>query len=81
VVDVNNRKQTKDSLLQFEEQFPIDVLVANAGVSLGSCASADDEEAAFFEVFETNTVGTKLTMNLISFSSVLLIVLYPSSPV
>lgn len=56
VVDVNNRKLAKDAILQFDEEFPVDVFIANAGVSMGSCASADDQEAAFFEVFETNTV-------------------------
>lgn len=55
-MDVNDRKAVNDSLLKFDERFPIDILIANAGVSASTCNSTGDEEKAFFEVFETNSV-------------------------
>ncbi len=36
LVDVNKRKLARDALIQFDEQYPVDILIANAGVSMGN---------------------------------------------
>lgn len=56
-MDVNNRKAVKDALQTFDSNFPIDILIANAGVSMATCESPEDEEEAFFNVFNTNAVS------------------------
>lgn len=55
-MDVNNRKAVKDALTNFDRNFPIDIMIANAGVSASTCESSEDAEEAFFNVFCTNAV-------------------------
>ena len=56
IADVNDTDTTKSKILDFDKKHPVDILIANAGVSMGTCESSEDEEKAFYNVFKTNTV-------------------------
>jgi len=43
-------------LSAFNSEFPIDILIANAGISSGT-AQTEDPAQAFYKVFETNSIG------------------------
>jgi len=54
--DVMERDKLGKAILSFDEEHPIDILIANAGISEGTSSKTDVFESSY-EVFETNTLG------------------------
>jgi len=60
-VDVLDRERLSKELLAFDEEYPIDILIANAGLSDEMTNKTNKIESAY-EVFETNTIGVMNTI-------------------
>jgi len=60
-VDVLDRERLSNELLHFDEEYPIDILIANAGLSDEMTNKTNKIESAY-DVFETNTIGVMNTI-------------------
>eukprot|EP01126_Amoeba_proteus_P001941 TRINITY_DN10603_c0_g1_i1.p1 TRINITY_DN10603_c0_g1~~TRINITY_DN10603_c0_g1_i1.p1 ORF type:complete len:286 (+),score=60.91 TRINITY_DN10603_c0_g1_i1:90-947(+) len=56
VVDVKDQKEMEKKLNEFNSGHPVDILIANAGIS-GSTSVMQDKKTTFYDVFNTNTLG------------------------
>jgi NADP-dependent 3-hydroxy acid dehydrogenase YdfG len=58
VADVRRRDELRASLLQFDADHPVDCVIANAGVSVGTSPTGEIEtEDETFALLETNLTG------------------------
>jgi len=60
-VDVAQRDEMREKLLEYNRKYPIDIVIANAGVSVGTCGEKDRDEQ-YYAVFTTNIVGVLNTV-------------------
>jgi short-subunit dehydrogenase len=60
--DVRRREELRATLLQFDSDYPVDCVIANAGVSVGTSPTGDIEsDDETFALFETNLTGALAT--------------------
>lgn len=64
LVDVTDARSLNDWLLSFDSEFPVDLIVANAGIA-STLATPEDEESweTVQQVFRVNTWGTLNTIH------------------
>ena len=61
--DVRHRDETRTFLLQFDAANPVDCVIANAGISVGTSPTGEIEsEDETFALFETNIAGALATV-------------------
>jgi len=60
-VDVKDRENLSNEIIKFDDEYPIDIMIANAGISEGTSDKNDIVEDSY-NVFETNTLGVFNTM-------------------
>jgi NADP-dependent 3-hydroxy acid dehydrogenase YdfG len=66
VADVRRRDELRASLLQFDADHPVDCVIANAGVSVGTSPTGEIEtEDETFALLETNLTGALATALLL----------------
>jgi short-subunit dehydrogenase len=63
ILDVTDRAALEQKILAWDEAAPIDVVIANAGVSGGTSMDAAHSEAQLRDIIETNLIGTFNTVN------------------
>jgi len=62
-IPVTDRAAFEKKILEWDEAHPIDLVIANAGVSGGTSMDAAQNEMQFREIMETNLTGTFNTVN------------------
>jgi short-subunit dehydrogenase len=62
-ISVTDRAALEEKILGWDSQNPIDIVIANAGVSGGTSMDAKQTEAQLRGIIETNLIGTFNTVN------------------
>ncbi len=62
-IDVTDRAAFEQKILGWDEQHPVDLVIANAGVSGGTSMDAAQSEAQLREIINVNLIGTFNTVN------------------
>jgi short-subunit dehydrogenase len=62
-INVTDRAAFEEKILAWDRQSPIDIVIANAGVSGGTSMDAKQTEAQLREIIGTNLIGTLNTVN------------------
>ena len=62
LIDVRDRKALSDFMIHLDESHPVDLVIANAGISAGSFGKFESEDQAL-AVFETNVTGVLNTLH------------------
>jgi short-subunit dehydrogenase len=62
-IDVTARDTLAEKVLTWDDQYKIDLVIANAGVSGGTSMDARQTEAQLREIIEVNLIGTFNTIN------------------
>jgi len=60
-VDTTQREGMREKLIDYNSKYPIDIVIANAGVSVGTCGEKDREDQ-YYAVFATNVIGVLNTV-------------------
>lgn len=60
-VDVRDPVALRAAAEDFLRAGPVDIVIASAGISVGTLTTESDDHAAFQAVFDTNVVGTEAT--------------------
>lgn len=63
IIGVTDRAAFEEKILAWDKLSPIDIVIANAGVSGGTSMDAKQTEAQLREIFDTNLNGTFNTVN------------------
>lgn len=62
LLDVRNRQEVKDWIEKIEENYALDLVIANAGISAGTSGGAESEEQ-IRAIFDTNLYGVLNIIN------------------
>jgi short-subunit dehydrogenase len=62
-IDVTDRPALEAQIRAWDQRSPIDIVIANAGVSGGTSMDAERTEAQLREIINTNLIGTFNTVN------------------
>jgi short-subunit dehydrogenase len=62
-INVTERAALEEKIRFWDQQSPIDIVIANAGVSGGTSMDAKQTEAQLREIIDTNLIGTFNTVN------------------
>ena len=60
-IDVKNKKELKDWILECDKLKNIDLIIANAGISAGTSNGTESEEQVY-DIYETNILGVLNTI-------------------
>uniref|UniRef100_A0A6B2LCB4 Uncharacterized protein n=1 Tax=Arcella intermedia TaxID=1963864 RepID=A0A6B2LCB4_9EUKA len=60
-VDVGERELLRDSILDFDDKYPIDIIIANAGISAGTTQETDGDDQ-YYAIINTNILGVLNTV-------------------
>ncbi|HEX2519203.1 MAG TPA: SDR family oxidoreductase, partial [Castellaniella sp.] len=61
VLDVRDADALRAAARDFLREGPVDIVIASAGISVGTWTTEPDDHAAFQAVFDTNVLGTAAT--------------------